>query len=80
MTWLVRHILRSPFGRALMLALMLLSGIAAWGAAKKREGRRAEDMRQAAQTLKRLRRMQDAGTNLATDRASIAHSMRDGSF
>ena len=71
---------RSAWGRYLMLGLALLAGIGAWGEVKKREGRRTESRRRDIETIKTIRRMQDAGQKIETDRASISRRMRRGRF
>lgn len=70
----------SSWGRYLMAALAVLAGVGAWGVIKERKGRRAERSRRSIETMKTLRRMQDAGARVATDRMSVADSMRDGTF
>lgn len=71
---------RSRWGRYLMLGLAALAGVSAWGEIKERNGRREERRRRDVRTLKTIRRMQDAGARIATDRRSVARRMRDGSF
>jgi hypothetical protein len=71
---------RSTIGRYLMAGLAILAGVGVWSEVKKREGRRAESARRDVETLKTMRRMQDAGNRVPTDRASVARRMRDGSF
>lgn len=78
--WLAHSIARSAWGRYLMLGLAILAGVKVWGEVKEREGRRAESARRDVETLKTMRRMQDAGSRVATDRASVARRMRDGTF
>ena len=78
--WLAHTVARSAWGRYLMLALALLAGLSAWGEVKERRGRRTESARRDAQTIKTMRRVQDAGARVATDRSSVAERMRNGSF
>ena len=78
--WLANAFVRSTWGRSLMLGLALLAGVGVWGEVKKREGRRAESTKRNIETLKTMRRMQDAGSRVATDRAAVAQRMRDGTF
>lgn len=68
---------RSVWGRYLMIGLAVLAGVKAWGTIKEREGRRNERMRRSVETIKSMRRMQDAGANVATDRSSIVKRLRD---
>lgn len=78
--WLARSLMRSVWGRYLMIGLAILAGVKGYGMVKEREGRRAERSRRQIETIKTMRRMQDAGGRVATDRSSIARRMRDGTF
>ncbi|MEP1521975.1 MAG: hypothetical protein ABJK17_17150 [Ascidiaceihabitans sp.] len=63
-----------------MIGLAVLAGVKVWGEVKEREGRRTERSRQSVETLKTMRRMQDAGAAVSTDRSSIVSRLRDGRF
>jgi hypothetical protein len=78
--WVVGAFTRSVWGRYLMIGLALLAGVGVWGEAKRREGARAVDARRSVENLKTLRRMQDAGAAVATDRRSIVERLRMGRF
>lgn len=78
--WIAHAVMRSTWARWLMLGLALLAGIGAWGAVREREGRRSESARRDVETIKTMRRMQDAGSRVPTDRASVARRMRDRTF
>lgn len=77
---LAYRLMRTPWGGYLMLALAVLAGVGAWGEVKEHRGRRSESARRDAETIKTMRRTQDAGARVATDRRSVADRMRDGSF
>ena len=80
MGWLAHAFARSMWGKYLMLGLAILAGVKVWGEVKEREGRRQEQARQSVKTVKTMRRMQDAGNRVATDRVSVAQRLRDGTF
>lgn len=71
---------RSVWGRYLMVGLAILAGVKVWGEVKEREGRRNERMRRSVETVKSMRRMQDAGASVATDRGSIVKRLREAGF
>lgn len=71
---------KSVWGRYLMIGLAILAGVKVWGTVKESEGRRNERMRRSVETVKSMRRMQDAGASVATDRSSIVKRLRDGGF
>lgn len=76
----VASLVSSTWGRYLMIGLALLAGVKTYGAVKHRDGRRAEVSRRQVETIKTMRRIQDAGNRVATDRASVAGRMRSGKF
>ncbi|MEP1637290.1 MAG: hypothetical protein ABJJ99_12755 [Ascidiaceihabitans sp.] len=78
--WLTTSFMRSTWGKYLMIGLAVLAGVKVWGEVKEREGRRTERSRQSVETLKTMRRMQDAGAAVSTDRSSIVSRLRDGRF
>ena len=73
-------VINSTWGRYLLIGLAILGAAKGWGAMLKREGRRDERSRRAVETLKTMRRMQDAGAAVATDRAAIIGRLRSGQF
>ena len=78
--WFAHSFMRATWGKYLMTGLAVLAGVKVWGEVKEREGRRTERSRQSVETLKSMRRMQDAGAAVATDRGSIVSRLRDGRF
>jgi len=78
--WLAHAFLRSTWGRYVMIGLAILAGVKTWGEVKEREGRRDERSRRSVETIKTMRRMQDAGASVATDRSSIVGRLREGGF
>ena len=78
--WLAHSFMHSTWGKYLMIGLAVLAGVKVWGEVKEREGRRTERSRHSVETLKTMRRMQDAGAAVATDRSSIVDRLRDGRF
>ncbi len=72
--------LRSRWGRVILAALGLLAGVGAYGALQHKNGRRAESARRDVENIKAMRRAEDAGARVRTDRRSIADRMRNGTF
>lgn len=78
--WIANALMRSTWGRYLMIGLAILAGVKVWGEVKERQGRRAERSRGSVETIKTMRRMQDAGAAIATDRRSVVKRLRAGRF
>jgi hypothetical protein len=74
------RVMGSTWGRYLMIGLAILAGVKGYGMAKENDGRRKEITRRTVNNIKTMRRMQDAGANVATDRGSIVGSLRAGRF
>jgi len=77
---LAHRFMRSAWGRYLMLGLAILAGLKGWGELREREGRVDAKERQSLANIKTMRRMQDAGAAVATDRRSVATRLRNGDF
>lgn len=77
---LAHRFMRSAWGRYLMLGLAILAGLKGWGELREREGRVDAKERQSLENIKTMRRMQDAGAAVATDRRSVATRLRNGDF
>lgn len=75
---IAHRFMRSAWGRYLMLGLAILAGLKGWGEIKERDGRRYAKSRQSLENIKTMRRMQDAGAAVATDRRSIVDRLREG--
>lgn len=75
---LAHRFMRSAWGRYLMLGIAILAGLKGWGEIKERDGRRDAKSRQSLDNIKTMRRMQDAGSAVATDRRSIVDRLREG--
>jgi hypothetical protein len=77
---LAHRFMRSAWGRYLMLGLAILAGLKGWGELREREGRVDAKERQSLENIKTMRRMQDAGAAVATDRRSVVTRLRKGKF
>lgn len=77
---LAHRFMRSAWGRYLMLGLAILAGLKGWGELREREGRVDAKERQSLENIKTIRRMQDAGAAVATDRRSVVTRLRNGDF
>ena len=77
---LAHRFMRSAWGRYLMLGLAILAGLKGWGELREREGRVDAKERQSLENIKTMRRMQDAGAAVATDRRSVVTRLRKGAF
>jgi len=77
---LAHRFMRSAWGRYLMLGLAILAGLKGWGELREREGRVDAKERQSLENIKTMRRMQDAGAAVATDRRSVVTRLRNGNF
>jgi hypothetical protein len=77
---LAHRFMRSAWGRYLMLGLAILAGLKGWGELREREGRVDAKERQSLENIKTMRRMQDAGAAVATDRRSVVMRLRNGDF
>ncbi|KAJ31556.1 hypothetical protein PM01_03555 [Sulfitobacter pontiacus 3SOLIMAR09] len=77
---LAHRFMRSAWGRYLMLGLAILAGLKGWGELREREGRVDAKERQSLENIKTMRRMQDAGAAVATDRRSVVTRLRKGNF
>jgi hypothetical protein len=77
---LAHRFMRSAWGRYLMLGLAILAGLKGWGELREREGRVDAKERQSLENIKTMRRMQDAGAAVATDRRSVVTRLRNGDF
>ena len=77
---LAHRFMRSAWGRYLMLGLAILAGLKGWGELREREGRVDAKERQSLENIKTIRRMQDAGAAVATDRRSVVTRLRKGNF
>tara|TARA_R100000935_G_scaffold1906_3_gene5734 strand:+ start:13635 stop:13880 length:246 start_codon:yes stop_codon:yes gene_type:complete len=77
---LAHRFMRSAWGRYLMLGLAILAGLKGWGELREREGKVDAKERQSLENIKTMRRMQDAGAAVATDRRSVVTRLRKGKF
>lgn len=77
---LAHRFMRSAWGRYLMLGLAILAGLKGWGELREREGGVDAKERQSLENIKIMRRMQDAGAAVATDRRSVVTRLRKGNF
>mgnify|MGYP003148066440 FL=1 len=77
---LAHRFMRSAWGRYLMLGLAILAGLKGWGELRERQGRVDAKERQSLENFKTMRRMQDAGAAVATDRRSVVTRLRNGDF
>ena len=74
------RVMGSTWGRYLMIGLAILAGLKGYGMIKERAGVRKEINRRTVENVKTIRRMQDAGASVATDRGSIVSRLRGGGF